>query len=218
MLTRNGRPLKLTLARLAILLAVLASSFHPQPVAASSDVLDGIALAGDYTDADTRYLRQNLETLREELPLWSQYIEDAKPLTLVMDLIEGAHGRAAVAKCCVLGNRGVITFGAHFGTLTDSDDAADQTPDARRIRFLVTLVHEVTHVRDQRAGKFVTKTDFKSCVDAEKSAFAQQINFEDDLLTVTDGGVKPWLALQVESEIAALKTKGMWQQYCGTFD
>lgn len=217
--TRNNQAIQI--ARFAITLAqalVLLFGSWTQASAATNDLLDGITLAGNYTDADIAYLRQNLEMLRDQTPGWYQHIEDAKPLTLVVDLNEGAHGRAAVAKCCVAGNRGVITFGHHFGTLADSDDAADQTPEARRIRFLVTLVHEATHIRDQRAGKFLTKTNFKSCVDAEKSAFEKQIDFENDLLKITSGNATPWLAQLVKTETGALRTREMWQQYCGAFE
>ena len=236
MQTGNGRSNRFGFGKLAIIVAQLfalttvaykqayasANDSHRIHVAAisntpASDALDGITLTGTYTDADYTYLRQTLEMLRDQMPLWSQYIGEAKPLTLVVDLNEGAHGRAAVAKCCA-GNRGVITFGHHFGTLTDSDDTADQTPDARRIRFLVTLVHETTHVRDQRAGKFLSKTNFKSCMDTEKSAFEEQIAFENDLLNVVDGDAQAWLAQQVKSEIASLRTRELWQQYCGAFE
>lgn len=217
--TRNNQAV--LIARFAITLAqalVLLFGSWTHASAATNDLLDGITLAGNHTDADAAYLRQNLEMLRDQTTAWYKHIEESKPLTLVVDLNEGAHGRAAIAKCCVAGNRGVITFGHHFGTLADSDDAADQTPEARRIRFLVTLIHEATHVRDQRAGKFLTKTNFKSCVDAEKSAFDKQINFENDLLAVTSGSANAWLAQQVKSENTALKTREMWQLYCGAFE
>lgn len=193
------------------------------PPTSATDVLDGITLAGPYTDADVAYLRENLELLRDQLPVWNKYIADAKPLVFVIDPAEGAHGRAAVAQCCI-GGHGVITFGDHFGTIVDSDDPASQTPEARRLTFLVTLVHEVTHIRDQRAGRFLQKTNFKSCVEAEKSAFDKQIKFEQDLLATKLGENQASeeihqtrLEHQIRFDTAALKMREMWDQYCGAF-
>ncbi len=241
MLRGNGRSHQFGFVKFAIALLALATASCPETAAASStsgaiqvaaiavppanaaDVLDGITLAGTHTNADVAYLRENLELLRDQLPAWYKHIEDAKPLVFAIDPAEGAHGRAAVAQCC-LGGRGVITFGHHFGTLEDPDDPTSQTPEARRITFLVTLVHEVTHIRDQRAGKFSLKTNFKSCVDAEKSAFDKQIEFEQDLLTAKLGEsqasaetYRTRLEQQIKSETAALKTREMWDQYCGAF-
>ncbi len=238
----NGRSHQFGIVKFAIILAqlvVLTATARTQAHAASDshtihaaafanaptgDVLDGITFAGTYTDADVAYLRDNLNFLRDQMPLWSQYIEEAKPLTLVVDLNEGAHGHAAVAKCCVAGNRGVITFGDHVGILADSSDADDQTPEARRIRFLVILVHETTHVRDQRAGRFLQKTNFKSCVDVEKSAFDKQLEFQQDALNIELGRsptstqtYREWLEQTVKIETAALKSRDLWDQYCGAF-
>ena len=200
-----------------ILVAVMAPSHQP-PAALAGSAPQSIILGGTYTDADAAYLRDNLQFLSDQLPVWSQYVQDAGPLALVIDLEQGARGRAAIAKCCEADNRGVITFGHHLGTLADSNDPADQAPEARRIRFLVTLIHEATHVRDQRLGKFLTKTNFKSCVDAERSGFEGQINFENDLLNVTTGIMAAWLNHQIKTETAALRSRELWQQYCGAFE
>ncbi len=241
MLKGNGRSHQFGIVKFAITLLALAAASCTEAVAASSnsgaiqvaaisvppanaaDVLDGITLAGTHTDADVAYLRENLELLQDQLPAWYKHIEDAKPLVFAIDPAEGAHGRAAVAQCC-LGGRGVITFGHHFGTLEDPDDPTSQTPEARRITFLVTLIHEVTHIRDQRAGRFLQKTDRKSCVAAESSALTTQLEFEQDLASTILSG-NPALAQiyqtrldqQIKSEAAALKTREMWDQYCGAF-
>ncbi|MBI3536835.1 MAG: hypothetical protein HY070_04660 [Chloroflexi bacterium] len=201
-----------------------APAANPIRVAAiSADVLDGIAFAGTYSDDDLAYLRESLQILNDKMPTWAQYIEEAKPLTLVVDLNEGAKGRAAIAKCC-LGERGVITFGHHFGTLTDSSDPASQTLEARRITFLATLAHEVTHIRDQRAGKFLTKTDYKSCVAAEKSGLDKQLEFQKDALNIELGDnatsaqtYRARFEQNVKAEAAALKSRDLWNQYCGVF-
>jgi hypothetical protein len=125
---------------------------------ASSDLLTGITLAASLNDADVAYLQASLQLLREQSPEWTQYIEEATPLVIAVDLDEGAHGRAAIAKCCDAQGRGVITFGFRLG---QSPDDAEQTSEGKRVAFIGTLIHEVTHIRDQRAGRHNTKTDYK---------------------------------------------------------
>lgn len=216
----------LTILLVVVQVISLTAVIHRDALASPANEpapLQGIVFAGSFTDDDVTYLRDNLQFLHDQLPQWWEYIEDAKPLVFAIDLTEGAHGRAAIAKCC-LGGRGVITFGHHFGTLVDSDDPASQTPEARRLTFLVTLVHEVTHIRDQRAGRFLQKTDRKSCVATESSAFTKQLEFEQDLTTIilSDSPASAQLYQtrldqQIKSETAALKTREMWDQYCGAF-
>lgn len=188
------------------------------------DLLEGITFAGQFSDDDLAYLTESLQMLRDGQPAWWNYIAEAKPLTLSIDLNEGAHGRAAIAKCCLSDGRGMITFGFHLGQMMDSTDSDSQTPEARRIAFLATLVHEVTHIRDQRAGKFLTKTDYKSCVAAEKSGLEKQLEFQQDFALVSLGDTPASaqiyqirLAQQIRSESAALRSRGLWDQYCGTF-
>ncbi|MBI3915160.1 MAG: hypothetical protein HY327_13365 [Chloroflexi bacterium] len=187
------------------------------------DALDGITFAGAYGDDDVAYLSESLQMLNDKMPAWAEYIAQAKPLILSIDLTEGAHGRAAIAKCC-LGERGVITFGHHFGTLADSSDPQSESPEARRITFLATLAHEVTHIRDQRAGKFLTKTDYKSCVAAEKSGLEKQLEFQQDALNAELSNnatsaqtYRAWLEQNVKAEARALKSRDLWNQYCGAF-
>lgn len=118
-------------------------------------------------------MRDNLQFLHDHLPVWWQYIGEAKPLALSFDQRLADQGRAAIAKCCEAGLYGVITFGHHFGQLTISTDPDSQTVEARRIAFLATVIHEVTHIRDQRAGRFMARTDRKTCIAAETSAFTK---------------------------------------------
>ncbi len=188
------------------------------------DLLEGISFAGQFTNDDLAYLTESLQMLRDGQPDWWNYIAEATPLTLSIDLNEGTHGRAAIAKCCTSDGRGMITFGFHLGQMVDSTDPDSQTPEARRIAFLATLVHEVTHIRDQRAGKFLTKTDYKSCVAAEKSGLEKQLEVQQDLALISLGDnptsaqiYKTRLAQQIRSESAALRSRDLWNQYCGAF-
>ncbi len=249
MLTANGcsaRYTKLIGLVAVICLTVLAAC--SQPVAASSyvdsippvpttapapttapvqslDVLDGISFTGTYTDADVAYLRESLQLLQAKMPVWAQYVQESKPLVLIVDLPQGELGRAAIAKCCDSDKRGTITFGHHFGQLVYSTDPDSTSPEARRITFLATLVHEATHVRDQREGRFVAKTDRKSCIAAEKSGLTKQLEFQQDALTVELGNgaastavYQARLTQNVRVETSDLHSRAFWDQYCGAFE
>ena len=191
-------------------------SVNIAPVSAPADILDGITFAGEYTDADVTYLRNSLQLLQNQLPAWSQYIEEAKPLVLAIDLNEGEHGRLAVAQCCGAGGSGVLRFGFHFG---QSVDDAEQTPEAKQAAFLGTLTHEVTHIRDQRAGRFTTKTDRKSCVAAEKSGLEKQLEVKHAMAAENLGDAfAQALGQQIASDTRALKSRELWDRYCGAFE
>jgi hypothetical protein len=238
MLTSNGRTVKLSAFITSLVLAALAvaarSPAHATPevapanniriVANSANVLQDVTFAGMFNDDDAAYLRESLELLRDKMPTWEQYVEEAKPFLIAIDLTEGAHGRAAIAKCCLAGNRGQITFGDHLGRLTDSTDPDSQSPEARRITFLATFAHEVTHLRDQRAGHYLSKTDWKSCVAAERSGLEKQLVFQQDALTAALGDTpaatqvyRLRLQQNVQAEAAALASRHLWDQYCGAF-
>ena len=117
---------------------------NPLPITQKTrpDVLVAITFGEMLTAADVTYLRESLQLLRDKMPAWAQCVEEAKPLVLAVDLDEGTHGHAAVAKCCFAESRGLITFGHHFGTLADSSDPDSQSPEARRITFLAAFLHD----------------------------------------------------------------------------
>ncbi len=183
--------------------------------AASADVLDNITFAGGYTQEDVAYLRTNLQLLQTRLPAWQQYVAQAGTIVFAIDLSEGAHGRAATAKCCDAQGRGVITFGFHLG---QSPDDAGQTPEAKQVAFIGTFIHEVTHIRDQRSGRFAAKTDYKSCVAAEKSGLEKQLQVKREFAAAnSDAAFAMALNQQISAEASALMSRGLWQQYCGAF-
>jgi hypothetical protein len=116
----------------------------------------------------------------------------------------------------------VITFGQHFGQLTVSTDPASQTAEARRIAFLGLLAHEVTHLRDQRAGRFTVRKDYSTCVAAERGGLSQQLAIERDLASVNwsaEGGsgeiYRTRLAQVIAVESKALSSRETWNAYCG---
>lgn len=195
--TIHSRPFKQStwfrLGIAAVLFVVLASTLNGRaeatspPIrarafpAAAADVPDGIVLGSGVTEADAVILRENLDTLYTELTVWWQYVQDAKPFTLVVDVDAGAHGRAAYTRCCAEGTA-VITFGFHFDQLTLNPDATNASLSSRRMAFLAYLIHEVTHVRHQKAGQFDARTDYNTCVKEERSALTVQLQFERDFM------------------------------------
>lgn len=185
-------------------------------VVASSDLLTGVTLDASLHDADVAYLQASLRLLREQSPEWMRYIEDAAPLVIAIDLNEGTHGRAAIAQCCDARGRGVITFGFRLG---QSPDDADQTAEAKQVAFIGTIVHEVTHIRDQRAGRFTAKSDFKSCVAVEKSGLEKQLQVKQALASVDLGdSYQQALEQQINEELTVLRSRKLWDLYCGVFD
>jgi len=200
---------------MAIALIVLVAMPANVSAAEPTDVFTGISFEGTMTDADIAFLHDNLQLFRDQLPAWAQYIEQAKPLVLAIDLNEGAHGRAAIAKCCDSQGRGIITFGFHLG---QSPDDADKTLEGKQVAFIGTFVHEVTHIRDQRAGRG-SKTNFKSCVTVEKSGLEKQLEVKRALaLTDLDEDFLQALDEQINAEATALKSRTLWDHYCGWFN
>ncbi len=206
--------LKIAVVTLTIAAALGVS--NTTVLAASPDLLTGITLDSSLSVADVAYLQTSLQFLHDRLPDWAQYIEEAKPFSLTVNVDEGAHGHAAIAKCCDPQGHGSIKFGFHFG---QSPDDAGETPEARQVAFLGTLVHEVTHIRDQRAGRFTTKTDRKSCVAAEKSGLEKQLEVKRTMAAENLGDAfAQELGQQIADEAGALKSRELWDMYCGAFE
>jgi hypothetical protein len=96
--------------------------------------------------------------------------------------------------------------------------------EARRATFLGLLIHELTHVRDQRAGRYTKKTDRKSCVAAESSGLTRQLEVKRDLATrlahdpSAESAFQSWLDQQVKTEAADLRSRELWDWYCGAFE
>ena len=185
---------------------------------------DGIYLSDTMTQDDAAYLAASLEYLHTQLPQWWGYVMDARPFTLSFDPAMAAYGRAAIASCCDEQGNGRVALGYHPGQLTVAEDPDSETVEARRATFLGTLVHELTHVQDQREGHHLHKVDRKSCVAAESSGLTLQLAVKRDLAAslaqdpVADPAFKTWLDGQVKIESSDLRSRTTWDLYCGAFE
>lgn len=206
--------------KLAFVIVAIIAGFYitRQCVSASapvnvSDLLTRITLHPSLLPEDVTYLETTLQMLHDQLPEWSQYVEDAKPFTLIVDTHQGDQGREAIAVCCDGNGSGTITFGHHLGHSVDAD-----TAEAQRVTFVGTLIHEITHIRDQRAGRG-SKTNFKSCVVVEKPGLEMQLQVKQALGSVNLGdNYRQALEQQIKSEAGALKSRELWDLYCGAFE
>ncbi len=213
----------LAILLIAVELFAQLAAFHKDALAAPA-LPDGIYFGDTMTQEDVAYFFISLDYLHDQLPQWWQYVMDARPFTFSFDSTMAANGRAAIADCCDEQGNGKVAFGCHLGQLTMTDDPDSETAKARRATFLGTLVHELTHVRDQRGGRFTAKTDRKSCVAAESSGLTQQLEVKRDLATrladdpSADSAFQAWLDQQVKTEAADLRSRELWDLYCGAFE
>lgn len=183
----------LSIALVAISMLTVTAAYRTGAVALSSaamvapindlDQLEGIGITGSFTDEDVAYLQDGLRFLRDYVPQWYAFVAGAKPLMLDVNLSLGEGGVAANSKCCDERGHDSITFGDHFRDA--SPDAEGETIRTRQIAFLSTLIHEVTHIRDRRAGRIPAKIDFATCIKSERSAFTQEVEFKRALVSTT---------------------------------
>ncbi len=206
--------------KIAMIIVAIFVGFGATPanVSAASPVyppnlLEGITLDQSLSPEDIAYLENTLQLLREQLPEWAHYVEESKPFALVVNTREGDIGREAVAHCCDAQGRGTITFGHPLGHSMDTP-----TPEGQQVVFIGTLIHELAHVRDQRAGR-AGKTNFKSCVAVERSGLEKQLEVKRDWAAKMGGvGYRQVLGVQIESEASALRSRELWDLYCGAFE
>lgn len=166
------------LAALALLYSgVLGFSIVSVPMD-KTDLLVGITFAGSTTDADMVYLQNSLYILRDNLPEWYAYVADSKPFVVSVGQTDDEGWVVAKTTCCDDQGNGRITFDDHLGTLAASSDPEDQTTQARQVAFLSALVHEVTHLRDYRAGRIPAKMDATVCIASEGAAYAKEFEFK----------------------------------------
>jgi hypothetical protein len=191
MLINFGRSISVPPSLLALTFAALAiascSPAHAAPEVArasepavsanAADLLNDITFGGESSAADVAYLQNSLRFLRNYLPEWYAYVADAQPLVVSID--EGLDQRGIIAhsKCCGALGEGTITFGVHFERWPARDAAKIQGMQAFQIQVLSTLIHEVTHIRDQRVGSIGRTIDSRTCIVAERSAYAKEGKF-----------------------------------------
>ncbi|MBI5302793.1 MAG: hypothetical protein HY868_11695 [Chloroflexi bacterium] len=158
------------------------STQHREP-----NLLAGITFADSISDADAAYLQTSMQWLHDYAPEWYAYVAQAKPFTLSLDVELGKSGLAARAKCCDERKSGEVIFGDHFGDWTTTNDPEDQTMWSRQITFLSTLIHEVTHVYDQRAGRVPKRIELSDCLSFERAAYSKELEFKRALLSIMIG-------------------------------
>lgn len=80
-----------------------------------------------------------------------------------------------------------ITFGVHFEHWPVPDAAPIRGIQAPQIQVLSTLIHEATHIRDQREGQIGKNINSNTCIVAERSAYAKEVEFARALTKVRFG-------------------------------
>ena len=180
----------IALGALAILASCASNSIFAQsgavtPESVRSALPDGISIAGQITDQDIVFLQDMLQLLRNDLPEWYTYVVEAKPFVLSIGLTENKEGVAADATCCDDQGNSKITFDDHLGLLTASASSEDQTMQARQVLFLSTLIHEVTHLRDHRAGRIPKPINAVACISAEEAAYTKEFEFKRAVISAT---------------------------------
>ena len=183
-----GAAIVLLLGAIALVYSgILGFSVTSTPIR-ELDVLASVKIASSFSDADTAYLRTSLQWLREYLPEWYAYVNDAKPFTLAMDEDLQTRGILSNAKCCYSRGAGTIAFGERLGQWNISDVALVEGMQAQQIQFLSVLVHEITHIRDLRDGRIGEVVNSNTCIQAERSANTKELEFARALTTVQIAG------------------------------
>lgn len=181
--------LALVIVGLVILIAIFASrtgAFDLTKIESreQADIMDGITLAHSLTNADKRYMRTSMQWLRDFMPEWFAYITEAKPFTMMIDEQLNDRGIISDAKCCYARGMGLLTFGVHFERWPVHDAAQIWGMQPYQIQVLSTLIHEVTHIRDQREGRIEKNINSNTCIAAERSAYAKEVEFARALIKV----------------------------------
>lgn len=155
---------------------------------AQSHLMEGIILGDSLSSTDRLYLQHGMQFLYEYLPEWFEYLAQAKPLIFSLEPSRRDTDIVAGSQCCDENGNGFILFDDHFGRRALSDDPADQTPEARQIEFLSTLVHEATHIRQRREGSVPRLLDPENCITAEQAAYSIEVEFAYALLAIKMDG------------------------------
>jgi hypothetical protein len=110
--------------------------------------------------------------MKQVSPSWWQYVLAQRPFVIHYSPDLGQKGYAGSGGCCY-GTLSNTNVGALSPTKVGRIDFAGRPPDdpTKDLWFLVTLAHEVTHVRDLRVGRFVNIADSRiACRATERSA------------------------------------------------
>ena len=212
--TKLSASILILLIAIALINVAALSAPPTQP-----DLFAGITFAGSTNDADRAYLQTSLGFLRDTLPDWYAYIVQAEPFVLSVGQTENADWVAADSMCCDDRGNGMITFEDHFDRVIASSDPSDQTNQAKQVAFLSTLIHEVTHVYDYRAGRIPSKIDAATCIASEGSAYAKEFEFKRAIASANfaDARAGELYRRAVEKQLAADEEAfngNFWKLYC----
>lgn len=209
----------IVLSTLGLLIAEAPAFATISPAANDSALLSGIRFAGTASDADVSYLQNSLRFLHVYLPEWYSYVSEAKPFVLSIGQTNDEGWVAANSTCCDVQGNGMMTFDDHLGFFMASNDPDDQTAEARRVAFLSVLIHEVTHLRDYRAGRMQAKMDATACIATEGAAYTKEFEFKQALVSVrfensrTRENYRAAAKRQFEAEEKQFNSK-FWKLYC----
>lgn len=135
--------------------------------------VEGIPFYGNFTSSDIDTFRTIFAWLKDKSPKWWQFVAESKPIILLFD---GNRQGAWTGGCCDSLLRGRVTVANHFESIAD---------EYNQLLTVSLIVHEVTHVRDWRAGHFKHSTPYgtkSDCQINEGSAVKQQNAFLTDMI------------------------------------
>lgn len=128
-----------------------------------------------FSEEDAVKFKNILEDLKLLVPSWHDYLLSVAPFNINLDPTIAEKGWAGTAQCCgIEGPRG------RYGEVNLPEQPPNHLTD--NVSFVSTLIHEATHVRDMRAGRFSQTRGSEHCRDLERSAARAQADFLGDLI------------------------------------
>lgn len=145
--------------------------------------IDGINFYGGFSESDIANFREDFTWLKTNAPEWWNYLASAQPFRLYYDPKQFADSKImekfdATGWCCDMLGRGEIRFADH----TRSPKGGDSF-ESRLMAELSLTIHEATHVKDLRAGKFPVsvRRTVEGCVATERAAVGKELEFMQQL-------------------------------------
>lgn len=147
----------------------------PLPSLQPVGVVEGMRLYR-FLKEDVARFQNIVDWMKSTAPNWYQFILDQQPFDSFLDPQLSDLRWAGSASCCWLSgirkDNGRISFQKRPPTIISDD-----------LWYVVTFVHEATHIRDRRAKKFEEIKDRReACRASERSAVESQRAFLADLL------------------------------------
>ncbi len=167
----------------------------PTPIATYQD----IPLFGSPSE-NASYTTDSLDWLRQSAPKWWAYIMAARPFYIQLTPVAAVTWSGG---CCDSRGFGSVTINSP--SLAGEAEADEISFEIDRAFFLSNLIHEVTHIRDWRAGKavgYVRTPANPTCNALEFTAYREQIAVLSDLLKVELG--QPELERKYVADLQAI--------------